>query len=199
MRPRQISDRELLDVAQGLFLEHGPSVSTAVIAQMAGVSQATLFKRFGTKKRLMVRALLPREEGPEWQTMVRPPDGRPIPEQLVDKGLIVIALFNQLQPRIAMLRACGAEMLEELHADGHTPPPIRALRAMQRFFDEAIASDRMRPVHTETLALTWLGALRNRAFFSHMMPSLALDGDDRTYVVALTQMLWQGICPVREP
>jgi AcrR family transcriptional regulator len=198
VRPRQVTDRDLLWTARKCFLEHGPAVSTSVIAERAGVSQATLFKRFGTKKKLMVQALMPDHDGPQWEAMLRAPDARPIPEQLVEKGLIVIAFFSELQPRIAMLRACGTEILEELHADGQTPPPVRALRAMQSFFDAAIASERMRTVPTETLALTWLGALRNRAFFTHMMPSLHLDGDDATYVQELTDMLWRGMRPVEE-
>jgi len=198
VRPRQITDRELLYTARSCFLEHGPAVSTSVIADLAGVSQGTLFKRFGTKKQLMVRALMPDHDGPQWEAMLRPPDARPIPAQLVEKGLLVIAFFNELQPRIAMLRACGAELLEELHADGRTPPPVRALRAMQSFFEQAISAGRMRPVPTESLSLTWLGALRNRAFFTHMMPSLHLDGDDASYVQELTDMLWRGLRPDKE-
>ena len=198
VRPRQFTDRELLSTARAVLLEHGPSVSTALIAETAGVSQATLFKRFGTKRKLMVLALMPDQDGPQWDAMLRPPDDRPIPEQLVEKGMLIIGFFNELQPRLAMLRACGADLIEELNAEGHTPPPVRGLRAMTLFFDQAIAQGRMRSVHTETLALTWLGALRNRAFFVHMMPSLQLDGDDASYVQRFTDMLWQGVRPVEE-
>jgi hypothetical protein len=69
---------------------------------------------------------------------------------------------------------------------------------MQSFFETAISEGRMRPVPTESLSLTWLGALRNRAFFTHMMPSLHLDGDDVSYVQELTEVLWRGLCPDKE-
>jgi len=199
VRPRQFTDRELLDAARDVFLEHGPGVSTTLIAEAAGVSQATLFKRFGTKKALMVRALLPNQEGPHFQVLLAPPDHRPIPEQLEEKGLHILAFFNHMQPCIAMLRADVAEMLQKLHADGQTPPPVRGLRAMQHFFDQLIADGRMKPVPTEALALTWLGALRNRSFFRHLLPSLELEGDDATYVRAFTQMLWHGLAPAEVP
>ena len=56
-RPQQIADDQLLQVAREVFLEHGPNVSTTLIAERAGVSQATLFKRFGNKSCLMFGAL----------------------------------------------------------------------------------------------------------------------------------------------
>lgn len=198
VRPRQFSDRELLETARALFLEHGPGLSTTVIADAAGVSQATLFKRFGTKKALMIRALMPDSEGPQWQALVRMPDDRPLFEQLLEKGLIMTAFFQELLPCVAMLRASGADIMGELHASGQVPPPVRALDCMQAFFDRAIAEGRMRPVSSEMLALTWLGALRNRAFFQHMMPDRPLEGDDHSYVHSLTETIWQGIHPVEE-
>ncbi len=198
VRPRQFTDTDLLDTARACFLEHGPGVSTAVIAEEAGVSQATLFKRFGTKKQLMLRALLPDHEGSQWQALTRPLDARPMLDQLLEKGQIMVSFFNVLQPCIGMLLASGSNVLEELHAEGHTPPPVRVLRSMQAFFDQAIAEGRMRPVGTEALALAWIGALRNRAFFAHAMPNLHLESDDATYVRELTEMLWQGIQPAEE-
>jgi AcrR family transcriptional regulator len=198
VRPRQFTDRELLETARLLFLEHGPGLSTTVIAKAAGVSQATLFKRFGTKKALMIRALIPDQDGRQWQALMRMPDERPLFDQLVEKGLILMAFFQELLPCVAMLRASGADIMEELHNAGQVPPPVRALNGMQAFFDRAIAEGRMRPVSSEMLALTWLGALRNRAFFQHMMPERPLEGDNGLYVHALTETIWRGICPVEE-
>ena len=57
MRPRKISDEDILDVARECLLEQGVNVSTQVIAKRLGVSQATLFKRFGTKVKLLQMAL----------------------------------------------------------------------------------------------------------------------------------------------
>lgn len=198
VRPRQFSDADLLSTARELILEHGPGVSTSVIADAAGVSQATLFKRFGTKKELMIRALVPDHDGPGWELVARPLDDRPIPEQLEEKGRHFMAFFHDLQPRIAMLRACGADMLDCLRVGGSTPPPVRALREVKAFFDAAVAAGRIAPVPTEALALTWLGALRNRSFFAHMMPELQLTGDDATYVHELTTLLWKGLRPPQE-
>jgi len=194
VRPRRFSDADLLEAARDCFLEHGPSVSTAHIAGAAGVSQATLFKRFGTKEQLMLRALLPRTEGAHWEALHAPLDARPVVEQLIEKGELMMAFFYHMQPCIAMLRAHSAVMIDELAKRGKAPP-VRALRAVQAFFDDAIAAGRMRPTHTESLALVWLGALRNRAFFTHTMPSMEMARTDSEYVRDFTEALWHGLAP----
>ncbi len=48
-RPRTVSDEVILEAARSVFLEHGPSASTQAIADRLSLSQAALFKRFGTK------------------------------------------------------------------------------------------------------------------------------------------------------
>ena len=57
MRPKKISDEDILEVARQCLMEQGSGVSTQFIADRLGVSQATLFKRFGTKLKLLQAAL----------------------------------------------------------------------------------------------------------------------------------------------
>src|SRR5688572_6591136 len=63
-RPRQVTDEQILHAARVCALEHGPSVSAAVIAERLGVSHGVLFQRFGTKEELLIAALAPAE--PAW-------------------------------------------------------------------------------------------------------------------------------------
>jgi AcrR family transcriptional regulator len=54
-RPRGIADEELLALAQGLVFEVGPAAFTLQkCASRAGVSAATLIKRFGSKRQLLL-------------------------------------------------------------------------------------------------------------------------------------------------
>ena len=194
VRPRRFTDAELLKVARSCFLQHGPAVSTARIAEEAGVSQATLFKRFGTKDQLMLQALLPSVDQGIWDALHAPLDARPIFEQIIEKGDLMVAFFNQMQPCFAMLRAHSSVVLDDMAKRG-TAPPMGALRALQTFFDAAVAAGRMKPTHTESLALAWLGALRNRAFWNHTMPSTEMARTDHEYVRDLTELLWRGLAP----
>jgi AcrR family transcriptional regulator len=56
-RPTLIDNDTILAQARVLFAEHGPSLSTQAIAQSLGISQATLFKRFGSKDKLFFAAM----------------------------------------------------------------------------------------------------------------------------------------------
>jgi AcrR family transcriptional regulator len=58
-RKQTISDEALLSAARIVFLKAGVGGSTKDIARRAGVSEATLFKRFGTKADLFFRAMVP--------------------------------------------------------------------------------------------------------------------------------------------
>lgn len=194
VRPRSFTDAELLAGARTCFLEHGPGVSTSRIAAEIGVSQATLFKRFGSKDGLMKAALMPRADGEHWEALHAPLDERPVPEQLIERGQVLMRFFQQMVPCIAVLRAHSGSMLREL-ADSESAPPVRGLRATQAFFDACVAAGRIRPCNTEALALLWLGGLRHRAFWSHMLPGTAVVETDH-YVRAITETLWAGLAPV---
>lgn len=58
-RNKKVSDADVLAVARTVFAKHGHSASTRRIAELAGLSQATLFQRFGGKDRLFVAATHP--------------------------------------------------------------------------------------------------------------------------------------------
>lgn len=58
-RKRQISDTVVLAAARTEFSRQGHAASTRRIAKRAGISQATLFQRFGGKDKLFVAATSP--------------------------------------------------------------------------------------------------------------------------------------------
>lgn len=58
-----ITDRQLTDAAMELVTEKGYSeTTTREIAERAGVNEVTLFRRFGGKKEIILKAL----EGDRW-------------------------------------------------------------------------------------------------------------------------------------
>ncbi len=83
VRPRQVTDEQVLEIAREVFLEHGPKAPVSIIAGRLGVSDAALFKRFGTKQNLVLAALLPPEEPDFLQVLEGGPGPGDIEEQLV--------------------------------------------------------------------------------------------------------------------
>lgn len=56
-RPKRIEDGDVLVRAREMFARHGHAVSTREIAAAVGLSQATLFQRFGSKDALFVASM----------------------------------------------------------------------------------------------------------------------------------------------
>ena len=71
-RPKTISDDEVLRIACDVFREHGHTVSTREIAQAAGISEAILYQRFGSKDGLFFAAMHAR--GPDVEQLLGPED-----------------------------------------------------------------------------------------------------------------------------
>ena len=59
-RRKKIEDRELLAAAREVFTERGLVGSSKEIARKAGVSEAALFQRYGTRDKLFFAAMMPR-------------------------------------------------------------------------------------------------------------------------------------------
>jgi AcrR family transcriptional regulator len=155
-------------VARGVILAHGPAVSTALIAEHAGVSQATLFKRFGTKEALVVRALAAPECMAFVDVLAAGPDARPIPEQLAAAGAEILAFYTRMVPAVQALFAAGVR--PDCAFAGEVPPPLR---------------------------YAFMGALHGRVFLRHFLsgPAPAEPADDARFVAGLVDALWAGLAP----
>ncbi len=58
-RPKTIAEEDLLSAAREVFIEGGFAASTKRIAKRAGVSEALLFQRYGTKADLFFASMVP--------------------------------------------------------------------------------------------------------------------------------------------
>jgi AcrR family transcriptional regulator len=58
-RHKTISDDEVLGVAREIFRAHGHTATTRAIAEAAGISEAVLYQRYGSKDELFFAAMHP--------------------------------------------------------------------------------------------------------------------------------------------
>jgi AcrR family transcriptional regulator len=96
-RPKTISDEDLLAVARKLFRAHGHDVTTRQVAESAGVSQAILFQRFGSKDELFFAAMAP--GAPDLAEILGPEE--PVQEARAFLGAALtgmVGYFNELLP-----------------------------------------------------------------------------------------------------
>src|SRR5215813_13882337 len=73
-RKKTISDVEVLEIARHIFRQHGHTATTRQIAEAAGISEAILYQRFGSKDELFFAAMHPR--GPDLEELLGPNDPR---------------------------------------------------------------------------------------------------------------------------
>ncbi len=192
MRPRRVTDDEILEVARETILELGPSVSTTVIAERLGVSQATLFKRFGSKDALVLAALLPRPEALPLVRLEQGPDDGPLLPQLRSVLLEVGAFFNELAPCLVALRSSGS--FPPHFPGGVHSPPIVARIHISRWLERGVETGELRPdVDTEHLAVALFGVVQARVMREHLIGDATLTGTPEDYLDAAVDYVFQGV------
>lgn len=194
-RPATITRMQILDAARELFLEQGFSVSTAVIAKAAGVSEGTVFKRFSTKDALFAEAMCPTQLEPGLVPV--PGEGDP-KEALVQLGERLIALYRELVPRMMRIWAhCQPNEttpLERMRDGPHPPPPIRMRSMITEYVRAEIALERIGQVAPDLFAQTLMATMHSYVFFE-MIGGTPHPRPDADYARDVVDMLWRGIAP----
>ncbi len=193
-RTKRVSDADVLAEARRCFLAHGPGVSTEVIAEALEISQPAIFKRFGTKKALMLAALLP-PAVPDWvHELEDGPDDRPILEQLREVIRQAAAFCAEAFPAMSVIRASGISR-EELLASFKVAPPVVAKETLVRWLIRSRERGLIRPVDSEAAATMILGALQFRAFMVEITGHAPSGSSDEGYVDHLADLLVHGLAP----
>ena len=194
-RNRTIDDDELLRVAREVFRGGGHTATTRDVARAAGISQAVLYQRFGSKEDLFLRAMTP--ELPDVNTLLGsyPPLGakdhvRQIAERLVD-------FFASLLPTLLQVHAhpdLSASHLKRWHA---RLPFIPIVQALSERLGRMQADQLISPVNAEAAAHTLVAAAHSVALLETMTGGG--HGSSRAAKIgALTQVIWSGLAPVAE-
>ena len=192
MRPKKTSDTELLTAVYQCLIRYGITSSTQFIAKEVGVSQATLFKRFGTKEDLIRRALLSPITGHEIFSIIqqRPTKDSPI-EQIERLSLSLLHFFEEMVPSMMMLRSRGCDV--HTMWEGENTPPVMMRKMLTIWVDGLQNIHKLRDIPAESVALALLGAIQHRAMRKHILHDTTMTKTDEEYLSSIVDIFWNGI------
>ena len=192
VRPRKHSDEDILTATRQCVLDHGAQVSTELIADAAGVSRATLFKRFGTKDNLLHLALCTQIAADWLDRLNTGPAPGSIREQIKEFAVALVYLYREHLPSLITWRvALSAQGLPKQEESG-LPMPTRLRDALTAWVVRAQAQERMAMFDAKQWAVHFFSGCQAptlRAFL------IGEDIDDESYVETFIETLWKGCAP----
>lgn len=195
-RTRTISDEQILDAARAVFLEEGYGAPTARIARQAGVSEATIFKRFETKQALFLAALrIPHP--PAWYRQMDALAGKgDVRENLTIIAVGILTYFQHTLPQTLVAEGSRVKLLPFPPPEGQDlPVPLHVLdaQAISAYLRHEITLGRLRSCDTDMLAFLILGSLSSPFLIRKFQdkPSAAY----HAFAEAIVGLLWDGIRP----
>ncbi|MEH1833336.1 MAG: TetR/AcrR family transcriptional regulator [Nostoc sp.] len=206
-RTPRITNQQILEAARQVFLQQGFGASTLEIAQQAGISEASIFKRFSTKEKLFLAAMgIP--EKPPWVNELESLCGKGnFKENLINICFQIMEFYREVLPRVMMLRSLGNPIPE---LEGKEPKPMQEVKVLTAFLEHEINQGRLRPCDAKTVAHILLGSVMNYVFLEQIssqvtIPTIELplnSGDSTTevspFVHSLVDIVWQGIAPSQD-
>jgi AcrR family transcriptional regulator len=197
-RPPTIRDETIIQAAREVFLARGIRATTAEVAERAGVSEGSIFKRFKSKLELFEAAMGSPEEDPAF---IRDLDRRvgqgDIRESLYELGREIESHFRRAVPLVMMSWSNRGPEAPPCGSSGATPPPIRILKALIGYFEAEMRLGRLRSIDPEVAARSFFGAIQNFVVFEVLFgPQPDLHLQPEPYLRALVQLAWTGLAPL---
>jgi AcrR family transcriptional regulator len=171
-RPATIKDEALLDAAREVFLERGLAATTSDVAQRAGVSEGTLFKRFGSKTRLFQCAMSAETDTSGLvEAVAYGARGKPVEVLFEELGLALLAKFQRIVPvvltHLVGTLEQGNPALPSFVMD--VPPPLRMLVAVEGLLTALRDDGRIDEVDVPILSRMFVGSIWQFVFLDFAM------------------------------
>jgi AcrR family transcriptional regulator len=198
-RPTHITEDRILAAARKLFLASGMQATTAQVAEEAGISEGSIFKRYKTKIDLFKAAILQQHDD-TWFSHLQDKAGKSsVQENLYEISLQAVGFFRHILP--LMIMASSNPIISEFAKGnfGSNPPPVRALRELAAYFAAEMQIGRIRSQDPEIVARVFLGSINSYAFFEYILRSqneLSIAPD--VYARGLVDFLWPSLDPQRQ-
>jgi AcrR family transcriptional regulator len=184
-RPRTVSDEQILEATRAAVRRHGPSVSLDTIAGRLHVSQPALLKRFKTRNKLFIAALMPPETPPFLKRLEAGPGDEPIGQQLEEVLSEMASFFDEIAPLLSALRESGIPN----HEAHPKRPHLAALNALAGWLVRATQRGLLDVADPEAAAVAVLASVFTPAMMCHHLGKRTWKRNSSQMVPALSS-LW---------
>lgn len=202
-RPPKITNEEILAAARQVFLEQGINGSTLEIAEKAGISEASIFKRFATKQALFFAAIGISRTPQYAKILSAQAPNATIRSELTDICTQMLEFYQEVMPQVVMMMAQTKSSLPP-----QVPPPMRDTQLFVEYLDQAIIQGYLKPCDSTTIAHTIVGAIQNYSMvntLTHKIPlplPILMPNPNKlkliepaVFIENLLETLWSGIAP----
>lgn len=183
-RTATITDEQILDAARQIFLEQGFSAPATDIAEKAGISSGSIFKRFSRKEDLFFAAMKCESQ---WAGGLGSLVGHgDLKVNLEAIAHAVLSFARELLPRLMLswsLRQQSREDQESVMA--------RDIRLLSDFLQAERELGRLRPsLNTQVTAATFVGTIMNYGLLEVISGK---ENNAEEFVKAFVDTLWKGL------
>ena len=196
-RPRTIDSERILEIARKVFLIRGVNATTEEVAKRAGISQASIFKRFKSKQGLFLSAMQAERDRQDWVGYFEQRSKEVgLQQALADLGTRVLGFFVRALPLALVSWSNRGEFgLPTDLTRGHAGP-ARVAKPMVAALEREMKAGRLRRHDPWLVARTFFGAMQGYALVSHLFKGrLGPRFTHEEYARGVVHILWEGIAP----
>jgi AcrR family transcriptional regulator len=187
-RSKTIGDDEILAVARSLFLQEGARASTRTLAKRAGISEAVIFQRFGTKEDLFFAAMVPPEAQLEIMFNVQVGQ-KPVITNLESISFKIVSYFREVMPIfLSLITHPSFEMQTFLQR--HTMPGVKISQRLTEYLQAEADLGRIRQDSVATTVVVLFSHLHHLALSETIGSHPQIDTEQA--VADAIALLWQG-------
>ena len=190
-RTKTITDDEILAVARSLFLKEGAQASTRTLAKMAGISEAVIFQRFGTKEDLFFAAMVPPEAQLEAMFNVQP-GHKQVTTNLKSLSLQIVAYFREVMPIFLSLISHPSFNMQTF-LQRHTMPAMQIGNRLTEYLNAEANLERIRKDKVSVAAAVLLSHLHNLVLSKTIGAHRPIDSERA--ISDVIAVFWKGIAP----
>lgn len=190
-RNKTITDNEILDVARSLFLKEGAKASTRTLAKLAGISEAVIFQRFGTKEELFFAAMVLPEAQLEEIFNVQP-GNKQVTTNLKSISLQIVSYFHEVMPIFLSLISHPSFNMQTFW-QRHTMPAMQIGNELTEYLNAEADLERIFTDNAAVTAALLLSHLHNLALSEII--GVHQSSDTERAISDAIDILWQGLDP----